>query len=107
MTSPSLIHEAGHSKPEHLDNQEGWGEEEERWGSGWKTHKHPWLILASVWQKPLKYCNIFQLKYIKFLKKKEKCKSKHVVLILGIIQWLTSAFRVNPYLTDGLLVAGT
>jgi len=25
--------------------------------SGWGTHVHPWLIHASVWQRPLQYCN--------------------------------------------------
>ena len=28
MTSASLMHEAGHSKPVLWDNPEGWGEEE-------------------------------------------------------------------------------
>ena len=27
MTSPSLMHETGHSKPVHWDNPEGWGGE--------------------------------------------------------------------------------
>ena len=31
MTSPSLMHETGHSKPVHWDNPEGWdGEGDER-----------------------------------------------------------------------------
>ena len=27
MTSPTSVHEAGHSKPVHWDNPEGWDEE--------------------------------------------------------------------------------
>ena len=27
MTNPSSVHEAGHSKPVHWDNPEGWGGE--------------------------------------------------------------------------------
>ena len=56
ITSPSLIHETGHSKPVHWDNPEGWG-----------THVHPWLIYLNVWQKPLQYCKVIsrQLKFQK------------------------------------------
>ena len=32
MTSPSSMHETGHSKPEHWDNAEGWDGEEVRRG---------------------------------------------------------------------------
>ena len=65
MTSTSLVHEAGHSKPVLWDNPEGWGEE----GSGWGvqdggTHVHPRVIPVDVWQKPPQYCKVisFQLK---------------------------------------------
>ena len=36
MTSPSSMHETGHSKPDHWDKPEGWdGEGGGNWGSGW------------------------------------------------------------------------
>ena len=34
MTSPSLMHEAGHSKPVHWDNPEGWDGERSGRGFG-------------------------------------------------------------------------
>ena len=54
MTSPSSMHETGHSKPVHWDDPEGWDEEGGgRGGLGWGgTHVHPWLIHVNVWQKP-------------------------------------------------------
>ena len=48
MTSASLMREAGHSKPVHWDNPEGWD------GKGWEgvqdggTHVHPWLIHIDI-----------------------------------------------------------
>ena len=51
MTSPSSMHETGHSKPVHWDNPEGW--DGEGGGSGVRdggTHVHPWLIHVNVWQ---------------------------------------------------------
>ena len=38
MTSPSLMHETGHSKPVHWDNPEGWGGE--RGGRGVRDGGH-------------------------------------------------------------------
>ena len=57
ITSVSLMHEAGHSKPVPWDNPEGWG----RKGCGrgiqhGETHGHPWVIHVNVWQKPTQYC---------------------------------------------------
>ena len=70
MTSASLMHEAGHSKPVFWDNPEGWGGE----GGGreiqdGETQVHPGVIHVDVWQKPPKYCKviILQLKLIKKL----------------------------------------
>ena len=53
ITSPSLMHETGHSKLVHWDDPEGW-DTEGNWegGSGWGTHVHQWLIHVNVWQKP-------------------------------------------------------
>ena len=52
MTSPSSVHETGHSKLVHWDNPEGWDEEGDgRGGSGWGTHVHLWLIHVNLWQK--------------------------------------------------------
>ena len=45
MTSPSLMHETGHSKSVHWDNPEGW--DGEGGGKGFRkgrAHVHPWLI---------------------------------------------------------------
>ena len=60
ITSPSLMHEAGHSKPVHPQRDE-MGREAEG-VSGWGTHVHPWLIHVSVWQNPLQYCKVIGLK---------------------------------------------
>ena len=35
MTSPSLMHETGHSKPVHWDNPEGWDGMGEVGSEGW------------------------------------------------------------------------
>ena len=56
MTSPSLMHEAGHSKPMLWDHPEGWGGE--GGGKGVQDrgiNVHPWLIRVVVRQKlPIK-----------------------------------------------------
>ena len=59
MTSPSLMHETGHSKLVHWDNPEGWDGEGGRRVEGldWGTHLHLWLIHINVWQKP-QYCKV-------------------------------------------------
>ena len=50
MTSPSSMHEAGHSKPGALGKSRGMGWEGRwEWGSGWGTRAHPWLIRVDVW----------------------------------------------------------
>ena len=56
------MHEAGHSKPVHWYNPEGWDAE----GSGRGvqdvvTHVHPELIHVSVWQKTPQYCKVITL----------------------------------------------
>ena len=40
--------------------------------SGWGIHVKPWLILVSVWQKPLKYCKVISLQLIKINGKKKE-----------------------------------
>ena len=62
MTSTSLVHEAGHSKPVLWDNPEEWDGE----GSGigvqdGGTHVYPWLIHVYVWQNPAQYCKVIRL----------------------------------------------
>ena len=48
-TSPSLMHEAGHSKPVVWDNTEGSGREGRGRGIlGGETHVHPWMIHVNV-----------------------------------------------------------
>jgi len=59
MTSASLMHEAGHSKPVLWDNPEWWGGE----GGGrgvqdGETHVHPWMIHVDVFKK--KYHNLIK-----------------------------------------------
>ena len=43
-------------------------------GLGWGTHVDPWLIHVNVWQKPLQYCKVISLQFIK--KKKKKYREK-------------------------------
>ena len=63
MTSPSLMHETGHSKPVHWDNPEGWGEE--GGGRGVRdrgTYVHSWLLIrVNICQKPPQYCKVISL----------------------------------------------
>ena len=49
-----------------------------RWegGLGWGTHVNPWLIHASVWQKPLQYCKVLSLQQIKINGKKKSLYHK-------------------------------
>ena len=51
-----------------------------RWegGSGWGIHVTPWLIHVSVWQNPLKCCEVISLQLIKINKKKREKKSTGV-----------------------------
>ena len=46
MTSPSSMHETGHSKPVHWDNPEGWGGEEGERGvpDGGHTYTRGWFM---------------------------------------------------------------
>ena len=41
-------------------------------GSGWGIYINPWLIHASLWQKPLQYCKVISLQLIKINGKKKK-----------------------------------
>ena len=61
MTSPSSMHETGHSELVHWDDPEGWDGETWDGGSGWGTHVHPWLIHVNVRQKPPQYCKVISL----------------------------------------------
>ena len=62
IASPGSMHETAGSGPVHWDDPEGWDREGDgRWGSGWGTHVHPWLIHVNVWQKPLQYCKVISL----------------------------------------------
>ena len=71
IPSPSSMHGTGHSKPVHWANPGGWdGEGDERRGSGWGTHVHPWLIHVNVRQKPPQYCKVISLQLNKLIKKK-------------------------------------
>ena len=61
MTSPSSMHETGHSKLVHWDDPERWDGEGGGGASGWGTHVHPWLIHVSVWQNPLQYYKVISV----------------------------------------------
>ena len=52
MTSPSLVHETGHSKLVHWTTQrDGLGREVGGdFEAGRGAHVHPWLIHVNVWQ---------------------------------------------------------
>ena len=61
MTSPSSMHETGHSKLLHWDNPEGWDGEE-----GGKRFKMgdtctPMTDLCQCMAKPLQYCKVISL----------------------------------------------
>ena len=90
MTSPSLMHGIGHSKPLHWDNPGGCDEEGCGRGSWWRTYVHPWLIHVNVWQKPPQYCKVISLQLIW----KVKVKSlSHVRLF--VTTW-TVAYQATP-----------
>ena len=61
MTSPSSMHEAGHSKQWTGSTQRDRMRREVGGGSGWGTHIHPWLIQVNVWQKPPQYFKVISL----------------------------------------------
>ena len=62
MTSVSVMHEAGPSKPVLWDNPEGWSEDGSgRGGQDGSTYVHPWQIYVSEWQKHLQYCKVISL----------------------------------------------
>ena len=49
LTSLGSMYETGCSGLVHWDDPEGWdGQGGGRWGSGWGTHVHPWLIHVNV-----------------------------------------------------------
>ena len=55
---------------------------------GWGIHVNPWLIHVNVWQKPLQYCKVINLrlitingKKIKLLIKKKALKMKFQIKI--------------------------
>ena len=62
MTSPSLVHETGHSKPVHWEKPEGWdGEGGGKGVRDGRTRVHPWLIHVNIWPKPPQYCKVISL----------------------------------------------
>ena len=59
MTSASLMHEEGPSKPVLGDNSEEWGEQGVGRGvHDGETYVHPSLIHVNVWQKTPQYCKV-------------------------------------------------
>ena len=49
--------------------------------SGWGTHVNPQLIHVSVWQKPLQYCKVISLQWIKINGKKNKTKLRKTLSV--------------------------
>ena len=83
MTSASLMHEAGRSKPVLWDNPEGWGGE--GGGRGLQdggTHVPPWMIHVDVWQKPPQHCKVISLQLK--LKKKESDTTEHTCILQSL-----------------------
>ena len=83
MTSASLMHEAGRSKPVLWDNPEGWGGE--GGGRGLQdggTHVPPWMIHVDVWQKPPQHCKVISLQLK--LKKKESDTTEHTCMLQSL-----------------------
>ena len=56
MTSASLMHEAGYSKPVLWKNPEGWSGD-----GGGGTYVHAWLTHVNVRPKPPQYCKAISL----------------------------------------------
>ena len=72
ITSPGWMHETsaqawctGKTQRDRVSREVGGG-------SGWGIHVNPWLILVSVWQKPLQYCKVISLLLIKINEKKKE-----------------------------------
>ena len=98
MTSPSSIHETGHSKLLHWDNSEGWdGEGSVRgvWDRG--THIYPWLIHVNVWQNPPQYCKVISLQ-LKLIKKIITCWDFYWNCVESINQERRNGFLTVPSL---------
>ena len=67
ITSASLMHETGHSKPMLWENPEGWvGDGGGKGVQNGETHVYLWLVHVAVCQKQSQYCKviILQLKLI-------------------------------------------
>ena len=56
MTSPSLMHEAGHPQPMHWYNPEGW--DEEGGGGGFRMGEHMYTCGLFMWMNGKKHYNI-------------------------------------------------
>ena len=72
MTSASLRHDTGHSKPALRDNLEGEDRlgREVSWGFRMDgTHTCLWLIHTDVWQNSSQYCIYIPIKINRFFKK--------------------------------------
>ena len=52
--------------------QRNWVKREVGGGSGLETHVNQWLIHVNVWQKPLQYCKVISLQWIKINGKKNE-----------------------------------
>ena len=61
-----------------------------RWegGPGWGTRVNPWLIHVNVWQKPLQYCKVISLQWIKTNGKKIKIISTKKKLFRHLLNGL-------------------
>ena len=78
----------------------GWGG---RWegGSGWGTHVNPWLIHVNVWQKPLQYCKVISLQWIKINEKKNTIKKMKLQaaihkMYISEMNWIQNIHKILP-----------
>ena len=70
-----------------------------RWegGTGWGIHVNPWLIHVSVWQNPLKYCEVISFQLIKI---NEKNKNKIFVSLFWLCWTFVAACGFSPVATS-------
>ena len=61
MTSPSSMHETGHSKPVHWDNPEGWDGGEVGGGFRMGDTCTPMADSCQCMAKPPQYCKVISL----------------------------------------------
>ena len=104
MTSPSSMHETGHSKLVHWDDPKGWdGKGGGRGVQDGGTHVHLWLIHVAVWQRPPQYCKVISLQ-LKINNFKSKIKKKTLKFLFFFLRSASVPFTFLPTLKTNFLV---